>query len=260
MILCLDVGNTHIYGGVFENDKLILQFRYPSTHVSTSDQLGIFFRQVLTENNIHYSKITDVSVGSVVPSLDYSIRSAIVKYFNIEPFFLKAGAKTGLKISVKNPLELGADRIANSIAAVHQFSDSHIIVVDLGTATTFDIVKKGNEYLGGIIMPGIKISMTALTENTAKLPPVNIVRPEKVVGQTSITNIQSGLYYGHLGSIVGIINQVTQEVFGGITPIILGTGGFSHLFDKEYIFTAIVPELVLFGLKLTIEKNKDHSL
>ncbi len=260
MILCLDVGNTHIHGGVFEEGKLILQFRYPSTNVSTSDQLGIFFRHVLTENNIIYSKIKDVSVGSVVPSLDYSIRAAIVKYFNVEPFFLKAGSKTGLKISVKNPLELGADRIANSIAAVHQFSDSNMIVVDLGTATTFDILKKGNEYLGGIIMPGIKISMTALNENTEKLPPVNIVRPDRVVGQTSITNIQSGLYFGHLGSIVGIINHVSEEVFEGKTPIILATGGFSHLFENEKIFTAIVPELVLFGLKLTLEKNKDRSV
>lgn len=255
MILCLDVGNTHIYGGVFDGEKLILQFRYPTTAVSTSDQLGIFFRQVLLENNIDITKIKKISVGSVVPSVDYSVRAAIVKYFNLEPFFLKAGVKTGLKISYKNPLEVGADRIANAIAAVHQFPQSNIVIVDLGTATTFDIVRKDNNYLGGVIMPGIKIAMSALNENTAKLPPVNILKPEKVIGQSTIANIQSGLYYGHLGAIVTIIDKISEEAFDKATPIILGTGGFSNLFENEHIFTMVIPELVLHGLRLAHAKQ-----
>ena len=259
MILCLDVGNTHIYGGVFDNDNLILQFRYPSTNISTSDQLGVFFRQVLSENNISKTAFIDVAISSVVPSLDYSLRASMIKYFNIDPLFLKAGVKTGLKLSLKNPLELGADRIAVSIAAIHQFPQSNLIIVDLGTATTFDIVKKDHQYIGGLIMPGIKISMNALDENTAKLPPVNIERPEKVIGQTTISNIQSGLYYGHLGAIQCIIKKITEEAFENEVPIILGTGGFSSLFEHENIFTAIVPELVLHGLKLTLEKNRDRQ-
>lgn len=256
MILCLDVGNSHIYGGVFDGDRLILQFRYPSTAVSTSDQLGVFFRQVLLENNIPIHNITEISVGSVVPSIDYSIRSAVIKYFNnTEPFFLKAGVKTGLKISYKNPLEVGADRIACAIAATHQFPETHLIVVDFGTATTFDIVRKDNNYLGGVIMPGIKISMSALNENTAKLPPVNILKPEKVIGQTTIANIQSGLYYGHLGAITKIIEKISAEAFGSEKFLILGTGGFCSLFEQENIFTAVIPELVLHGLRLAYAKQ-----
>lgn len=255
MMLCLDVGNSHIYGGVFDNDQLVLQFRYASTAVSTSDQLGVFFRQVLAENNIKPTDITEISVGSVVPSIDYSIRAAGIKYFNIDPFFLKAGVKTGLKISYKNPLEVGADRIACAIAATHQFPQSNVVIVDFGTATTFDIVKKDNNYVGGVIMPGLKIAMNALNENTAKLPPVNIVRPEFIVGQTTIANIQSGLYYGHLGAVTKIIEKISEETFENEKPLILGTGGFCHLFENENIFTAIIPELVLHGLRLAYAKQ-----
>ena len=255
MILCLDVGNSHIYGGVFDQDQLVLQFRYASTAVSTSDQLGVFFRQVLAENNIKPTEITEISVGSVVPSIDYSIRSAGIKYFNIEPFFLRAGVKTGLKISYKNPLEVGADRIACAIAATHQFPQSNVVIVDFGTATTFDIVKKDNNYVGGVIMPGIKIAMSALNENTAKLPPVNIVRPDIIVGQSTIANIQAGLYFGHLGAVTKIIEEISKEAFENTKPIILGTGGFCNLFENENIFTAIIPELVLHGLRLAYAKQ-----
>ena len=261
MILCLDIGNTHIFGGVFIEDELLLQFRYPSTMSSTSDQLGIFFRQVLRENNIDILKLTKISISSVVPSLDYSLRSAIVKYFSIEPFFLKAGVKTGIKISYKNPLEVGSDRISTAIAAVQQFPSHHIIVVDLGTATTFDIITKDQDYVGGIIMPGLNIAMKALHENTAKLPPVNILKPLNIVGKTTVTNIQSGLYYGHLGAMNEIIRSIKKEVFkktiDSENVVVLGTGGFSSLFETENIFTAIVPDLVLHGLKIAWEKNND---
>ncbi|MDX2165150.1 MAG: type III pantothenate kinase [Gammaproteobacteria bacterium] len=255
MILCLDVGNSHIYGGVFDNDTLILQFRYPTTAVSTSDQLGIFFRQVLQENNINISNITEISVGSVVPSIDYSVRAAAIKYFNKDPFFLKAGVKTGLKISYKNPLEVGADRIACAIAATNQFPQKNLVIVDFGTATTFDVVRSDNNYLGGVIMPGIKISMSALNENTAKLPPVNILKPDTIIGQTTIANIQAGLYFGHLGAVNKIIDKISEEAFDHKKPLIIGTGGFSSLFESENIFTAIIPELVLHGLRLAHAKQ-----
>lgn len=259
MILCLDIGNTHIFGGVFEQDKLLVQFRYPSTSPCTSDQLGVFLKSVLRENNINPEKITAISACSVVPSLNYSIRAAVVKYFSIEPFFLMPGVKTGLKIEYKNSHEMGADRIANAIAAQHQFPGKNIIVVDLGTATTFDVVSKEKNYIGGMITPGIHIAMKALNENTAKLPPVNIIKPEQTVGQTTITNIQSGLYYGHLGTIREIIQRITSETFKNSEVTIIGTGGFAHLFEQEKIFTIVISDLVLHGLRLVLQKNRTVS-
>lgn len=255
MMLCLDVGNSHIFGGVFERDKLLLQFRYPSALQCTSDQLGVFFKSILRENQLDPAGIKQIAVCSVVPSLDYSLRSSLVKYFALEPFFLKAGVKTGLKIHYKNTHEVGADRIADAIAAMHQFPDKNLIVIDLGTATTFDIISKERAYLGGVIIPGIHIAMKALNENTAKLPPVNILKPEAVIGQSTISNIQSGLYYSHLGAMREILRMITLEQCHGEAPIVIGTGGFAYLFETEGIFDVIIQDLVLQGLRLSLQKN-----
>lgn len=255
MILCLDVGNSHIYGGVFADGKALLQFRYPSTTQCTSDQLGVFFRSVLRESGFDPADVKQIAVCSVVPSLDYSLRASLIKYFGIEPFFLKAGVKTGLKLNYKNTHEMGADRIADAIAAIHQFPEKNLIVIDLGTATTFDIISCDRTYRGGIIIPGIHIAMCALNENTAKLPPVNIIKPESIVGQSTITNIQSGLYYSHLGAMREILHMVAQEQFEKEDFIVIGTGGFAHLFEAENIFNIIIPDLVLQGLRLALMKN-----
>lgn len=248
MILCLDVGNTHIYGGLFIDKKLQLQFRYPSSTAVTSDQLGVFFKSVLRENDIDARKITQVTVCSVVPSLNYSLRSAFLKYFSLEPAFLQNANMTGLTIEYKNPNEIGADRLSNAIAAVTQFPARDLIIIDLGTATTFDAITSKNVYLGGAIIPGIYISMKSLYENTAKLSPVNIVKPETILGQTTTENIQSGLYYSHLGAAKEIITRLTENVFNHTKPFIIGTGGFAYLFENEKLFDAIVPDLVLQGL------------
>jgi len=257
MILCLDVGNSHIFGGVFEREKLLLQFRYPSDLQCTSDQLGVFFKGILRENQLDPAKIKQIAVCSVVPGLDYSLRSSLIKYFGIEPFFLKSGVKTGLKIQYKNTHEVGADRIADGIAAMKQFPDKNLIVIDLGTATTFDIISHDRAYLGGVIIPGIQIAMKALNENTAKLPPVNIVKPPGVLGQSTVSNIQSGLYYGHLGAMREIIHLITVERFNGEKPIVIGTGGFAYLFEGDGLFNVIIQDLVLQGLRLSLEKNSE---
>ena len=256
MILCLDVGNSFIYGGVFENEKLLLQFRYPSSLPSTSDQLGVFFKSILRENDLDPKSIQNIAVCSVVPSLDYPLRASLIKYFAIDPFFLKAGAKTGIKLNYKNTHEIGADRIADAIAALHHFPNKNLIVVDLGTATTFDILTKDRSYLGGVIIPGIHIAMKALNENTAKLPPVNILKPEAIIGQTTVSNIQSGLYYSQLGAMREVIQNITQEQFHDEKPVIIGTGGFAYLFEQEGIFNIIIPDLVLQGLYLSFQKQK----
>lgn len=256
MILCLDIGNTHIFGGVYIDNKLQLQFRYPSSLPTTSDQLGIFFKAVLHENDLDPKQIKQVAICSVVPSLHYSIRSAFLKYFALEPFFLQVDTASSLKIGYKNPHEVGADRISNAIAAIHKYPGKDIIVIDLGTATTFDVITREGVYLGGIIMPGIYISMKALYENTAKLSPVNIVKPEEIIGQTTTANIQSGLYYSHLGALREIIDQINQTHFAQEKPFIIGTGGFAYLFESDNIFTLTIPELVLDGLHITAKNSE----
>lgn len=248
MLLCLDVGNSHIYGGVFSGKELILQFRYPSCGQCTSDQLGVFFRSILRENSLKYQQISKIIICSVVPSLDYSLRSSIVKYFGLEPSFLRPNNDYNFKIHCENPLELGADRLATSIGAANLFPHKNLIVIDLGTATTFEAISKQREYQGGLIIAGLNLQMKALTENTAKLPPVNIIKPNNVIGNNTICNIQAGLYYGHLGAMITVIDNITKEQFNDEAPFIIGTGGFAHLFEHAQLFDIIVPDLVLQGL------------
>lgn len=256
MILCLDVGNSQIFGGVYSEDQLQFGFRYATTHSSTSDQLGIFLKTVLRENNLDSNYIDKIAICSVVPSLDYSLISACKKYFNLDPFILQAGVKTGLKIKYHNPLEVGADRIANAIAAAHLYPKQNVIVIDFGTATTFCAVSANKEYLGGVIMAGMRIAMDSLQANTAKLFPVEILKPDKIVGRSTRESIQSGLYYSQLGTVREIIQGFTKEVFNDQNPIVLGTGGFAHLFAAENIFTTVIPDLVTQGLRLAVKLNE----
>ncbi|OGT30454.1 MAG: pantothenate kinase [Gammaproteobacteria bacterium RIFCSPHIGHO2_12_FULL_35_23] len=255
MDLCLDVGNSHIYGGVFEKEVIQLRFRYASKQSGSSDQLGLFLRAVLGENNVDYHQIKRISACSVVPELDYSLRSACSKYFSITPFFLEAGVKTGLNIKYRNPSEVGADRIANAIAAVRQFPDKNIIIVDFGTATTCCVITKDKSYLGGVILPGMKLSRDVLQSNTAKLFAVEIIEPEVIVGRSTQESIQSGLYYMQLGAVKELLSHIKKEAFKDEIPIVIGTGGFSNLYTKQEIFTVIEPDLVLQGLRLVLELN-----
>ena len=203
--------------------------------------------------------IENISLSSVVPYMDYSLRSACKKYFDIEPFQLHAGLYTGLKINIGDPKELGADRIATSMAALERYPDQNIIIVDFGTATTFCALSAISAYLGGVILPGLRLSMEALSKNAAMLPPVEIMKPRVCVGITTEEHIQSGLYYGHIGAIKEFTKQFTDEVFGDKQPIVIATGGFASLFSKENLFTHIDPDLVLQGLRLAYYKLKGTS-
>lgn len=255
MIICLDVGNTHIFGGVFEGSKDILTFRIDTHSGITSDQFGVFLKNVLRENNVDPKGVENISIGSVVPSIDYSLRAACIKYFKITPFFLKAGVKTGLMIKYNNPTEVGADRIANAIAAIEQFPGKDIIIADFGTATVFCAVTGNKDYLGGAILPGMRLSMEALNKNTAKLFPVEIIRPESIVGRSTIESIQSGLYYSQIGAMREFVTRAIERQILSSKPILIGTGGFAHLFEKEDLFDKIIPDLALQGLRLALEKN-----
>lgn len=255
MLLCLDVGNTQIFGGVFDDKSLQLRFRYNSKFGATSDELGVFLKNVLHENAIDYAKIKHIAISSVVPSFDYSLSSACQKYFKVMPFFLRAGVKTGLQIKTRNPVELGADLIAGAIAAVEEFPNKNLIVVDFGTATTFAIVSAKKEYLGTVILPGVRLSMLALGENTAKLFPVEIIKAQTVIGRSTAESIQAGLYFGQLGTVKEIKKRITEEAFDGKEPIVIGTGGFVSLFEDENLFTTSAPNLVLDGLRIAYELN-----
>lgn len=262
MILSLDVGNTQIYGGVFTGDygkeKMLISFRRNSKNGSSSDEVGIFLRTVIKENGIDPKEIKQIVLCSVVPDVIYSLRGACQKYFNISPFILQAGVKTGLRIKYKNPLEVGADRIANSIAATFLYPHKNLIVVDLGTATTFCAINSDKDYLGGTIIAGLKLSMESLEAKTAKLPSVEIVAKENALGLSTVDSLQSGLYYGHLGSMKEIIRKLSQECFKGEKPFVIGTGGFSTLFEKEQVFDMIIPDLVLKGNLIALSLNQSY--
>jgi type III pantothenate kinase len=255
MILCIDVGNSHLYGGVFEHDEIKLRFRHTSK-ASTSDELGIFLKTVLRENNILPDKIARIALCSVVPQLDYSLRSACKKYFDVEPFILQAGVKTGLKIHYRNPIEVGADRIANAIAATSSYPNENIIVIDFGTATTFCAIDSSKRYLGGTILPGIRLSVETLALNTAKLPTVEIKRKDNVVGRSTIESVQSGIYFGALGAAREIIKTIKHEVFNDKKVLVIATGGFAPLFEHKAIYDINVPDLVLQGIKKALMLNQ----
>ena len=254
MMLCIDVGNSHIYGGVFSNGEICLRFRHTSK-VSTSDELGIFLKNVLRENHCSPEDIHDISICSVVPQVDYSLRSACVKYFSVEPFFLQAGVKTGLNIKYRNPSDVGADRIANAIAATHRFPSKNLIIIDFGTATTFCVINAQKAYLGGVILPGIRLAVDALSTNTAKLPAVEIIKIEQVVGRSTIESIQSGVFYGAIGACRELIERIKKEAFVDQDVLVLATGGFASLFDKQGIYDQHLPDLVLQGVCIAAQMN-----
>lgn len=259
MLLCLDIGNSQLHGGVFDGDALRVQFRKTTHPLGSSDEFGVFFTSVLRENGIDPRAVSRVAICSVVPPAAYPIRSACVKYFRCEPFNLQAGVKTGLRVKYRNPHEVGADRIAGAIAASHRRPASNLIVVDCGTATTFDVVTAEGDYLGGAILPGIGISVETLAGKTAKLPSVEIARPAAALGRSTVESIQAGIYHAHVGAIRHLTAELSREAFNGQRPYIVGTGGFARLLLTENVFDEVVPELVLLGLKRAAELNGDHA-
>ncbi|GGI79725.1 type III pantothenate kinase [Legionella impletisoli] len=255
MILCIDVGNSHIYGGVFAGDEIRLRFRQ-SSKVSTSDELGIFLKSVLRENNCSPDAVNQIGICSVVPQLDYSLRGACVKYFQTEPFFLQAGVKTGLNIQYRNPVDVGADRIANAIAATHLFPSKNLIIIDFGTATTFCVINSKKAYLGGAILPGVRLAVDALSRNTAKLPSVEIIKTECVVGRSTIESIQSGVFYGALGACRELVGRIKEDTFPNQEVIVLATGGFASLFADCHLYDELAADLVLQGIRLSMAMNQ----
>lgn len=255
MTLTIDVGNTTIQGALFEDGKAVLQFRRSTNPSLSSDELGLFLRDVHRLNGFDYTAVLRIACCSVVPAINHSLSSAFIKYFNRDALFIQAGIKTGLKLKYANPKEIGADRIAAAIGAVEQKKDCNLIIVDMGTATTIDVVTSGREYSGGAILPGIGMSVHSLANGTAQLPSVEVIQPVKACGTTTTEAIQSGVYFGQAGAIRELCAQFTHSVFGGEKPYVIGTGGFARLFEPRGLFDCIVPDLVLRGLLRALELN-----
>lgn len=257
MLLCLDVGNTHMLCGVFAKEKLILRFRYATPLLGTADQFGIFLINILKHNKLEPLQIKGIAISSVVPNYDYTLRHSIFQYFKGADYFvLQPGVKTGLNIRCKNPNEVGADRIANAIGAIATFPEQGLIVVDMGTATTLCAITKDRNYLGGAILPGLRLCMEALKNNTAKLMAVDIEIPSSYLGRTTRESIQSGLYYGHFGALKEIILGFKNEVFHGEMVKVIGTGGFAQLYEETGLFDTIISDLVLQGLRKAYEYSQ----
>jgi len=255
MILCLDIGNTDIYGGVCDGRELVMEFRRSNHHQPSSDEFGVFVLQLLSAKGILAESLEAVAIASVVPECNGMIVDACEKYLGTSPLLLQAGVKTGLRIRTHNPSEVGADRIANAIAAVELFPKRDRIVIDMGTATTFCVINDKDEYLGGVIAAGLGLSMRALAQNTAKLPHVDLGVMEACLGKTTIESIRSGLYFGHLGLMREVIGRLSKEALDSDEPVVIGTGGHARFFKNETLIHAHVPDLVLRGLCRAVELN-----
>lgn len=257
MLLVIDVGNTNIVFGVYDGKKLIYDRRIATDKEKTSDEYGMLFDQFFKHDNIEIEDIDDIIISSVVPTLMHTLPAMAQRYFNIVPIVIGPGVKTGMNIKYDNPKEVGADRIVNAVAAYEKYGGP-VIIVDFGTANTFCYVNKEGEYLGGVITPGISISAEALFLRTAKLPKVEITKPEKVIGKNTITSIQSGLIYGFAGMIDYIIDKMIEEMNQSKEDVmVVATGGFANLISAETKNIKVVDKyLTLEGLRIIYERNK----
>lgn len=256
MILAVDIGNTDTVFGVYDVDRLTVQFRIQSDKSKTTDEYAALIMSLFDMRNLDYRKIEGVIIGSVVPSLTFTFSRFVSKYLNIEPLIVGSGLKTGISVRTENPKEVGADRIANAVGAVAKFG-APCVVVDFGTATTFDIVNRLGEYIGGVICPGVKLAASVLHSNTAKLPEVDIKKPSSVIGKNTIHSIQSGIYYGYLEMMNGLLERIRLEEFKDVSDLkIISTGGLSRLFTKDLRYDITYePHLTLNGLRVIYEKN-----
>lgn len=254
-VLVVDVGNTNIVLGVYDGERLVDSWRLATARDRTADEYGILATQVLGPD--YSSSLDDAIVASVVPPLNGTVEAMIQKYFGIDALFVEPGVKTGLSIHTENPLEVGADRIVNAVAA-HALFGGPSVVVDFGTATTFDLVTANSEYRGGVIAPGLTISSEALFARAARLPRVDIRRPSQLIGTNTVASMQSGIYYGYLGLVDGILARMSAEIPD--LKKIVATGGLAALLveDSEYI-DLIDLELTLKGLKIIRDRNVDKK-
>lgn len=251
MILTVDVGNTNITMGLFDNEKLIGTYRMTTKTPRTSDEFGVMIKGIIGEN---CKKIKGVIISSVVPNVMYSLKNSFIKYFGIDPYIVGPGSKTGIRLAVPNPREIGADRIVDAVAAYEMYGGP-VIVIDFGTATTYDLVNEKGEFVAGITAPGIRISAKALWEDTAKLPEIEIKKPDSILAKETISSMQAGLVYGYIGQTEYIIDKVKEES-GYKDAKVVATGGLGRIIcdetDKIDVYNT---DLTLIGLLEIYKKS-----
>lgn len=255
MILVMDIGNTNIKAAVFDGKQLVRKWRCATNLTMTSDQYGIIMADLFRYHELDMAQIEGIMISSVVPTINYTIEHMCRDYFNVEPKLLVPGMKTGLNIKYENPRELGSDRIANAVAVSTLYGGPSIFI-DFGTASTYGVVSSKNEFLGGAIGPGLRMMNAALATGTAKLPSIELVMPQNVIGRTTVSNIQSGVLYGFIGSVEKIVSEMKREM-GCTDARVIATGGMAHLVKANSdVIDEINPNLTLMGLRLIYEKNQ----
>jgi type III pantothenate kinase len=258
MLLTIDVGNTNTVLALYvlsEPAELVAHWRVTTHKTQTADEYGVLMMNLFGMRKLDATAVSGIIISSVVPPLDSTLRRVCERYFNIKPLFIEPGIKTGMPLLIDNPVELGADRVANGVAAFHRYGGP-CIVVDLGTATTFDVISAKGEYIGGAIAPGLGISADALFSRAARLARVDIKKPAKVIGTNTVAHIQSGLYYGYIGLVDGILERIIQDL--GVQPTVVATGGLAKLIvEGSKHVTKIDHMLTLDGLRLIYEKNRN---
>jgi type III pantothenate kinase len=270
MLLALDVGNTNTVLGLYSlaatgsaQRELAAHWRVSTHRTQTADEYGVLFSNLFNLHGLATKDVRHIIISSVVPPVESTLAQVCESYFQVKPLFVEPGIKTGMPVLVDNPAELGADRLVNAIAAYEKYGGP-AIVVDFGTATTFDVVSASGEYLGGVISPGLGISADALFSRAARLGRVDIKRPPKVIGTTTVTHLQSGLYYGYIGLVDGILARMIEEMSGVATvsgesgaPRIIATGGLARLIAEGSRYIETIDDLLtLDGLRLVFERNR----
>jgi len=255
MLLAVDVGNTHTDLGAFEGETLLARWSLSTERERTADEMGVAIRNLFALSGLDPAAIEAMAVACVVPPLASILESVASRHLGVRPLFVEPGIRTGMPILVDTPHEVGADRIVNGVAAYARFHDA-VIVVDFGTATTFDAISERGEYLGGAIAPGLGISARALFEATAKLPRIDLRRPEKAIGKSTVHCMQSGVFFGYLGLVREILTRIREEM--GNAPKVIATGGMSPLLspDLSAWVDELDPNLTLTGLRIIHERNR----
>ncbi|HKF46571.1 MAG TPA: type III pantothenate kinase [Terracidiphilus sp.] len=268
MLLALDVGNTNTVLGLYRlgaapasaaaagegERELVAHWRVSTHRTQTSDEYGVLFVNLFQMSGISVDQVHHIIISSVVPPVESTLRRVCEKYFHVQPLFVEPGIKTGMPVLVDNPAELGADRLVNAIAAFERYGGP-CIVVDFGTATTFDVISSKGEYLGGAIAPGLGISADALFSRAARLGRVDVRRPAKVIGTNTVTHLQSGLYYGYIGLVDGILERIIKEI--GTEARVIATGGLARQISEDSRYIAEINDmLTLDGLRIVFERNR----
>jgi type III pantothenate kinase len=256
LIFVFDVGNTNIVLGVYKGDELCHHWRIETNRNRTEDEFGMIIKSLFEHAGLSLSDIDGIIISSVVPPIMFALERMCQKYFHRKPLIVGPGIKTGLNIKYENPREVGADRIVNAVAAIHEYG-SPLIIVDFGTATTYCYINEQRQYLGGAIAPGIGISTEALYSRAAKLPRIEITRPEGVIGKNTVAAMQAGIVYGYVGQVEGIVKRMMEQ--SEKKPTVIATGGLSTLIAQESKIIDIVdPYLTLKGLKLIYKRNMEN--